>query len=133
MTNSITPLFNDSTLQSLKLTLDAASLRHGAIASNIANISTPGYKRLDVAPQFQTEFQNALAQLNRGEEAHPLYPANTIQKDASILSEKADGNNVNLDSEMLEMTKNQTLFEFSSTLAAKRYNGLKVAITGRTS
>jgi flagellar basal-body rod protein FlgB len=133
VTNSISPLFNDNTLQSLKMTLDASSIRHNAIASNIANVSTPGYKRLDVAPQFQSEFQNALAKLDKGEEARPLYPSNVIQRDPLALSEKGDGNNVNLDTELLEMTKNQTLFEFSSTLAAKRYNGLKVAITGRTS
>lgn len=133
MTNSIAPLFNDPTLQSLKMSLDASSIRQGAIASNIANVNTPGYKRLDLSAQFQTSLQDSLKRLDHGEEARPLYPHDVIQKDLSTLGEKADGNNINLDTELLEMTKNQTLFEFSSHLAAKRYNGLKVAITGRTS
>ena len=29
--------------------LDASSLRHRVIAQNIANVNTPGYKRLEVA------------------------------------------------------------------------------------
>ncbi len=131
--NSIAPLFNDSTLQSLKMSLNAASFRQQAIASNIANVNTPGYKRLDISAQFQASLQDSLKRLDQGEEARPLYPQQMIQKDLNALGEKTDGNNVNLDSELLEMTKNQTLFEFSSHLAAKRYNGLKVAITGRSS
>lgn len=115
------------------MSLDASSIRQKAIASNIANVNTPGYKRLDLSAQFQTSLQDSLKRLDNGEEARPLYPHDVIQKDLSALGEKNDGNNVNLDTELLEMTKNQTLFEFSSHLAAKRYNGLKVAITGRTS
>ena len=33
----------------LARTLDAASLRHRAIASNVANVNTPDYKRVEVS------------------------------------------------------------------------------------
>jgi flagellar basal-body rod protein FlgB len=133
VTSTISPLFGDSTLQSLKLTLDASSLRHQAIASNIANVSTPQYKRVDLSPQFQSEFQNALSRLDKGDSVKTLPNPHPIQKDPNSFQEKADGNNINIDSEMLEMIKNQSLFEFSSTLAARRYSSMKAAITGRTS
>lgn len=131
--NTIAPLFGDATLQSLKLSLDASSMRHQAIASNIANVSTPQYKRIDLSQDFQNTLQNALKRIDKGENAKPVYGPNVIQKDPSVLQERADGNNVNIDTEMLEMIKNQSLFEFSSTLAARRYNSMKAAITGRTS
>jgi flagellar basal-body rod protein FlgB len=133
VTTTISPLFGDSTLQSLKLTIDASGLRHQAIASNVANVSTPQYKRVDLSSEFQTEFKNALSRLDRGESVKPSFNPSPIQKDPNSFQEKADGNNVNIDSEMLEMIKNQSLFEFSSTLAARRYSSMKAAITGRTS
>ncbi|MBD5459783.1 MAG: flagellar basal body rod protein FlgB, partial [Lachnospiraceae bacterium] len=37
---------------------DAAWIRHEAISNNISNVSTPGYKRQDVA--FESELRKAL-------------------------------------------------------------------------
>ena len=41
----------------LKTALDAYALRQKAIASNVANIDTPGYKRLEVP--FESQLQKA--------------------------------------------------------------------------
>ena len=41
----------------LKKTLDAAVLRHQAIASNLANLETPNYKRIDISPDFEARLQ----------------------------------------------------------------------------
>jgi len=45
----IDALFADSYYTAAKKMLDVTALRHEAIASNLANVETPGYKRLDVA------------------------------------------------------------------------------------
>lgn len=45
------------TTATLSLALDAASLRHRAIASNIANINTEGYLPLRV--NFESQFEDA--------------------------------------------------------------------------
>ena len=41
----------------LKKTLDASVLRHQAIASNLANLETPHYKRIDINPDFENDFR----------------------------------------------------------------------------
>jgi len=47
----INALFNQPSYIATKVSLDVTALRHEAIASNMANIETPGYKRIDVAPE----------------------------------------------------------------------------------
>ena len=53
----IDALFNQPNYQATRKLLDATVLRHEALASNLANLETPGYKRMDVAPVFETELQ----------------------------------------------------------------------------
>jgi flagellar basal-body rod protein FlgB len=57
----IEALFNQPGYLAAKKTLDAVALRQEAIANNIANLETPGYKRVDLAPAFQTELERACA------------------------------------------------------------------------
>ena len=56
----IEALFNQTNYAATKKMMDATALRHEAIASNIANIETPNYKRIDIAPSFQAELQSAM-------------------------------------------------------------------------
>lgn len=128
----IPAIFGDQTMQSLKLSLHSSAIRQEAIAANIANVNTPGYKRVDLTPQFNATLKEALEQLDRGETSStPLFHKNMVGQDPVRGSERLDGNNVNLDSEMVEMAKNQSQFEFAAQLMAKRYRGLREAITGR--
>ena len=46
-------LFASANYQGVKKMLDATVLRQEAIASNLANIETPNYKRVDVAPALR--------------------------------------------------------------------------------
>ena len=57
----IDALFNQPDYLAAKKQLDAIALRQDAIASNIANLETPGYKRLDVAPAFNSQLERACA------------------------------------------------------------------------
>ncbi|MGQ5524427.1 flagellar basal body rod protein FlgB [Chitinimonas sp. PSY-7] len=52
------------TLQLVSKALDAASLRQQAIAANIANVSTAGYRPVRVS--FEDQLQVAQSQLNSG-------------------------------------------------------------------
>jgi flagellar basal-body rod protein FlgB len=49
----IEALFNQPDYLAAKKTLDAVALRHEAIASNIANVETPGYRRIDLATHWR--------------------------------------------------------------------------------
>ncbi|MEO7598442.1 MAG: flagellar basal body protein, partial [Opitutus sp.] len=54
--------------------LDAAVLRGEAIASNIANAETPGYHRLDIAPDFASQLKSRVAAGNFAGNAETLKP-----------------------------------------------------------
>jgi len=57
----IDALFNQPDYLAAKKQLDAIALRQNAIARNIANLETPGYKRLDLAPAFNSQLERACA------------------------------------------------------------------------
>ena len=56
----IEPIFQNDSYQLARKLLDAAVLRQDAIASNIANVETPGYHRMDVAPDFAAQLKARL-------------------------------------------------------------------------
>mgnify|MGYP000960657837 CR=1 FL=1 len=53
----IDPIFQSGNYQLATKLLDASALRQQAIASNIANAETPGYRRLDVSTDFATQLK----------------------------------------------------------------------------
>ena len=60
----IEALFNQPNYLAAKKTLDAVALRQEAINNNLANLETPGYKRVDLSSNFEQELmrmnQNAV-------------------------------------------------------------------------
>ena len=56
-------LFNQTNYVAAKKMLDLTALRHEAIASNLAHVETPRYKRLDVSSSFANELQQAASRL----------------------------------------------------------------------
>ena len=57
------------TVDMVRLALDAASLRHQAIANNIANVNTPGYAPASV--NFEHQMNVVRAALNQGDDIQP--------------------------------------------------------------
>ena len=111
-----------------KKMLDAAHDRHQAISSNIANVETPGYKRQDVSADFATEMQK-LAKAGDLQKIQQLTPK--LVNDLNSPSVRADGNNVQIDNELLKMATNATEYEFLAKYTSNSLNRLKTAITGQ--
>jgi len=65
----IDALFNQPNYLAAKKMLDVTVLRHEAIASNLANVEVPNYKRLDVSPSFESQLAQAVATAERLREA----------------------------------------------------------------
>src|SRR5580658_6476325 len=99
----IDALFTDSGYVAAKKMLDVTLLRHQAIASNLANVETPNYKRMDVSSSFETQLRQAVAGQNSTEIA-ALQPSLTVDTDA--VSGRSDGNTVQLETEMLKLNQN---------------------------
>jgi flagellar basal-body rod protein FlgB len=123
------PIFNSSSMQLAQKFLDAAALRQNAIASNLANLETPGYRRVDVSTTFESQLKASL-------EAGTLDPAAasaitpSIEQDQLARSIRPDGNNVDVDKELLAMDKNTTNYNFLSDVVTHNIKQLKLAISG---
>ena len=123
-------LFISPALQSLRLAMDEAALRHQAISSNIANVNTPGYQRMDVSATFQRAYSDALTRLGDGESVGDL-PQQSIETAAVQGPARPDGNTVQLEQEMVGLAQNSARYEFAGQMLASNYHGIKYAITGQ--
>ena len=115
------------TAQSLGLlgqTLNAASLRHRVIAQNVANVNTPGYRRLEV--KFAENLASALSSQNGS-----ASPAMVPRVEIADGPERVDGNTVDIDVEMNQLVKNALLYQAAASVAASRIATMRSAITGR--
>ena len=124
----IEPLFASNNYQIACKLLDAATLRHEAIAANVANAETPGYRRMDVSPSFATELRASLARGDLPQTAATLQP--TLEEDSHARSVRPDGNSVEIEKELLEMNRNTAEHEYLSQVVTYNLKQLKMAITG---
>jgi len=126
---------NGSHFRLMERSLDAASLRQAVIANNIANVDTPRFKRSEV--QFETLLQHSLhgapgkvvgrrtdpRHLYIGRTGKEVEPQVTIDKN-SVMNNNL--NNVDIDSEMSAMAKNQLRY---NTLVQQVSHEIKLAKT----
>ena len=125
----IDAIFNQAGYLGAKRMLDATVARHDAIAANIANAETPHYKRVDLAPSFSKELQNAIASQSTGK-LHSLKPK--IAVDTKALAANRDGNTVNLEHEVMELSQNSLQHAVESQVVSANLLKLRLAITGKS-
>jgi flagellar basal-body rod protein FlgB len=125
----IDALFNQTDYVATKRMLDATTLRHEAIASNIANLETPGYKRLDLSSSFNEELSRALSTKDSSALAQ-LQPSLAV--DTSAVASTRDGNTVQLENELLQLNQNTLAHTVETQLVSANLLKLRLAITGRT-
>lgn len=116
----------DSIVSLLEAGIRAEELRQRTIAGNIANIETPGYRRLDV------RFEQALAKAidsSGGVDLDALEPEVFTPNDTPI---RSNGNNVNMEAEIGEMVENSLRYTTYIRLLRKKFSQIEAAIGGRT-
>jgi len=121
-------LFTQTNYQGLKKMLDATVLRHEAIASNMANLETPNYKRIDVESNFGEELSRAVAARDAREIAR-LQPRIVMDKNA--VSPNRDGNTVQLEKELVAMQQNTLNHTMQTQFLSSSLMKLRSAIQGR--
>jgi flagellar basal-body rod protein FlgB len=121
-------LFSDSNYLAAKRMLDVTVMRHEAIASNLANIETPNYKRIDVSPSFENQLQQAVASKDP-EQLAALQPSLTV--DTQAVSGRNDGNTVLLETEMLKLNQNMVEHSLETQLVTSSLATMRLAITGK--
>ncbi len=111
-----------------KKALDGIALRQQAIASNLANLETPGYKRLDLAPSFNAELDRATSSQNP-QLLESLRP--TLAPDPNAPPGGSNGNNVDLEQEMLALNQNALAHAVETQLITATLSKMKLAILGK--
>lgn len=116
----------------LEKSADATWTRYNAIANNIANVDTPNYKRQDVS------FENyLLEELSSGgtsslrEKVSDVDLSNisaTTYTDYSTLSYRLDGNNVDIDTENVELASTQIKYNALMDSMTYEFNMIKAAM-----
>ena len=103
-------------------------LRQEAIASNLANIETPNYKRVDVAPAFATELSRAIA---GGGVSNVQQLKPTVSVDQSAVAQNRDGNTVQLEKELTHLQKNMVAHHLQTQMITGTLSKLRSAIQTR--
>ena len=124
----IEALFNQPNYLAAKKTLDAVVLRQQAIANNIANLETPGYKRVDLAPTFESELEKAAASGDPSQ-IKSLNPSLTV--DTSSVASSRDGNTVHLENELMQLNENAVEHSLETQLVSGMLQRMQMAITGK--
>lgn len=126
----IDPIFQTDNYQLARKLLDAAALRQEAIASNVANSETPGYRRLDIAPDFAQQLKASVANGQAAAGMSELRPQ--LAEDTTARSMRPDGNTVELEHELLAMNRNAVEYNYLTEVVSNNLKQLKLAITGRS-
>ena len=121
-------LFASTNYQGVKKMLDATVMRHEAIASNLANIETPHYKRIDLNPSFASNLSGAINSQSRSG-VENLRP--TVSVDFKALAQNEDGNTVQLEGEMLHLQDNTLAHQMQTQLITCALQKLRYAISTR--
>ena len=114
----------------LNKSADASWQRNTVITNNIANADTPNYKRQDV------EFESYLCEAVNGNDSLDEVVNNidldtlntTTYTDKSNLSYRADGNNVDINTENVELAKNQLKYYTLMDSMNQEFSRLKSAL-----
>lgn len=111
---------------------DAAWTRNDVLANNLANVSTPRYKRQDV--NFENQLRQALGNTrykSMDEKVGAVTSSELdtrIYTDAANFSYRLDENNVDVDSENVKLAANQIKYNGLITSINQEFSNLKMVM-----
>lgn len=121
-------MFNQTNYLVAKQLLDTSVLRHQALASNLANAETAGYKRVDVSTDFEAQLRAAV---NTGDKGRIKKLEARLMTDPTAEAVRNNGNNVELDTELMLISENALNYEFLTQYLTGNFNKMRSAISGR--
>ncbi len=158
-------LITSRTMEITKLGMDGLMDRQQAVASNIANVMTPGFRRKEVAFESQLaeiiekeDLKDYIKGQNSIEYKPPMtdvftgeihqYRTPTLQEKAYLKTNSfeqfkpqvvsdiysgtnSEGNNVELEREMMDLSKTGTKYMVLSNLERRQFSGLSDVIRGQ--
>ena len=135
-------MFANSPIPVLEQWVNFAQARHGVLASNVANIDTPGYRTKDLSTdQFQAKLKAAIGERDSGVGslgAGPLATGEQIASDPfARVSDNMnnilyhDDSNVGLEQQVAAITKNHMQHNLALTILNSQFRLLQTAVSER--
>ncbi len=119
----------------LEKALDFSALKQKVIASNIANVTTVGYKRKDV--DFVNIFDTVNNKLKVDNPRHIESGDKVLSEGSELVvvedksKEMVSGfNNVDIDKEMADLAQNNMMFKFAARRMKQYFDDLQAVIKG---
>lgn len=107
-----------STLNVLSRAMKAYSHRMQALSNNIANLDTPGYKRLSVS--FEEELQEARQFASGSNDEIDVEPRTTVDDSPPLLED-----------ELMELADTQMRTQLATKALQKHFSLMRMGIIGR--
>jgi flagellar basal-body rod protein FlgB len=120
---SETSAMNDARVEALSRFLDVNVARYRLIASNLANVDTPGYRARDL--NFRAELARAGVNGGGGDPGEAYTP---VARTVHGLIERPDGNDVSVERETLAMAETQMRFNLGVSLLKDEFHTISLAI-----
>ncbi len=128
----------DRDITLLAKSLDLRARRNTLLASNVANVETPGFKAKDLL------FEDALAKALDSQQPGPMQTTNPRHLDgrqstpllgvkgevilASNPVGSVDGNSVDLEKEMAKLAENQVAYQALTEMISRKFSMLRAAV-----
>lgn len=133
-------LYRQTAIPAAERSLDAAALRSRAIAANMANLTTPGYERIEVA--FESVLRERLKDI--GEDGRPngrdreseraiIAATEPVAYRPSDAARPGEINNVDIDAEAAKLAEVQLVFQAAAKAIQGQKGLLESAIKGYAS
>lgn len=102
----------DASITQLQRAMDLRIDNQRVIASNLANVDTPGYKARHM--DFEASMTRALNEIE-----NPAVIAESNEPGLTL-----DGNNVDMDAELSDMSKNKTMYSLTAQILSAKFRQL---------
>jgi flagellar basal-body rod protein FlgB len=113
----------DFTVDILARAMSMRLKRHGAIAGNIANAETPGYR-----PQ-QVAFEDQLQEVVKSGSTDRLHNMRAKVLTVDDVTPRQDGNSVDLDRQMAGLAENSLMYNAAAEFMARKMRMIKSVIS----
>ena len=132
-------ILQGSTVPVLEQVVNFHQSRHAILASNVANMDTPGYRVRDLSPdQFRSKLQHAIdtrhekpVQFSSGEVYDPADSAMREVKDSLTGILFHDDSNVSLEQQIAQINKNQGQHNLALSIMIHQFQLLQTAVSER--
>ena len=128
------------TVDMLQRTMAVSTLRREVIANNIANSETPNFKRSTVS--FEAELSRAIASEKNVKKAGVLTHKDHIRFNQItdfrtvgprvaldyLTTSKNNGNNVDIEREMMNATENQMMYELMTSAVSHQFRQVNIVL-----